>query len=271
MSVRHRRYSHHPIVNPGPEVKPTLLWTAVDELLAGATRVRGILAHKLGPNSEANRLRRRAESLPAQLILEERAATLCALVARPLVERIRAGSESPLLLIKGPEIASSYPGRARTFGDVDILDARRPDTPEGVARCWFRRGLRPRGDRSRSQASLDAAQVADNRVSYLEAHRAPNWPNSSSTSAHGRGLRRVRPLGSRRRGRIRAQVRPPRAPDRLARLAERATLEVARPDRRSSDRCACRRAGNLRNGREVGNETPVAHDASRNRCNLLRW
>ena len=267
MSVRHRRYSHHPIVNPGPEVKPTLLWTAVDELLAGAT-LRGILAHKLGP-LEANRLRRRAESLPAPLILEERAATLCALVARPLVERIRAGSESPLLLIKGPEIASSYPGRARTFGDVDILTPDAPTLQKELLAAGFVEDYDPEVIAVGVKHHLMPLKWPTIEL-ILEVHRVTELAELASTSAHGRGLRRVRPLGSRRRGRIRAQVRPPRAPDRLARLAERATLEVARPDRRSSDRCACRRAGNLRNGREVGNETPVAHDASRNRCNLLR-
>ena len=175
MSVRHRRYSHHPIVNPGPEVKPTLLWTAVDELLAGAT-LRGILAHKLGP-LEANRLRRRAESLPAPLILEERAATLCALVARPLVERIRAGSESPLLLIKGPEIASSYPGRARTFGDVDILTPDAPTLQKELLAAGFVEDYDPEVIAVGVKHHLMPLKWPTIEL-ILEVHRSPNWPNS---------------------------------------------------------------------------------------------
>jgi hypothetical protein len=52
---------------------------------------------------------------------------MSALLARPLLERIRSVCDGPLVLIKGPEVARLYPGDARNFSDIDllVLDPRR--------------------------------------------------------------------------------------------------------------------------------------------------
>lgn len=86
------------------------LWDATDDLIAGAT-LPGILAHKLGPLA-AKRLRRLGEPVPGPLVLEERAASLSMLTAIPLIERVRAGCDGALVLIKGPEVARLYRGGA---------------------------------------------------------------------------------------------------------------------------------------------------------------
>jgi hypothetical protein len=99
----------------------TTLWRALDGLLETA-ELDGIIAHKLGPLA-ANRLRRLGQPLPPALQAEERAAALANALAVPLIERIRAASDGPLLVFKGPEVAQLYPGRARRFVDVDLLAA----------------------------------------------------------------------------------------------------------------------------------------------------
>jgi hypothetical protein len=99
----------------------TSLWRTLDELLETA-ELDGIIAHKLGPLA-ANRLRRLGQPLPPELRAEERAAALANALALPLIERIRASSNGPLLLFKGPEVARLYPGRARRFVDLDLLAA----------------------------------------------------------------------------------------------------------------------------------------------------
>ena len=101
------------------------IWRAVDRLLEGAS-VEGILVHRLGALG-ARRLRRLGRPVPPGLHAAERAAATSAMLARPLLERIRSVCDGPLVLIKGPEAARLYPGGARNFSDVDllVLDARR--------------------------------------------------------------------------------------------------------------------------------------------------
>ena len=48
-------------------------------------------------------------------------ARIATLTAIPLLRRIRDLVDGPLLLAKGAEVASLYPGRARSFGDLDLL------------------------------------------------------------------------------------------------------------------------------------------------------
>jgi hypothetical protein len=95
------------------------IWASVDRLLARA-EVGGILAHKLGPLA-ARRLRGLGEPVPPSLAAPERAAAISMMVATPLLERVRASCDGPLVLIKGPEVAAMYPGAARTFSDLDLL------------------------------------------------------------------------------------------------------------------------------------------------------
>jgi Uncharacterised nucleotidyltransferase len=102
-----------------PRDEGAALWPAVERLLAGA-ELEGIRAHKLG--ALASRLwRQRGRPVPAPLAADERGAAAAVVMARPLLEQIRQRCDGPLVLIKGLEVGSLYPGAARTFGDVDLL------------------------------------------------------------------------------------------------------------------------------------------------------
>jgi hypothetical protein len=149
------------------------LWVAVDELLAEAT-LAGILAHRMGPLA-ARGLRRRGEPLPAPLALEERAAALCNLVARSLLERVRATSEAPIILIKGPEVASSYPGRARGFGDVDILTRHAPALQHALLAAGFVEDYDPRVIAAGIEHHLMPLKWPTLEFK-IEVHGSPNWP-----------------------------------------------------------------------------------------------
>jgi hypothetical protein len=43
------------------------------------------------------------------------------LTSIPLLRRIRDLVDGPVVLVKGPEVACLYPGRARSFGDLDLI------------------------------------------------------------------------------------------------------------------------------------------------------
>jgi len=95
------------------------LWRAVDRLLAQA-EIDGIVAHQLGPLA-AYRLEQLGQPVPPELQAQARMARLATVTASPLLRRVRDLVDGPLLLAKGAEIANLYPGRARTFGDLDLL------------------------------------------------------------------------------------------------------------------------------------------------------
>ena len=95
------------------------LWRAVDRLLARA-EVGGVLAHGVAPLA-AYRLRRLGEPVPAALQPYEQLARMATLTAIPLLRRLRDLADGPLVLVKGAEVASLYPGLARSFGDIDLL------------------------------------------------------------------------------------------------------------------------------------------------------
>ena len=145
----------------------------MDRLLAEAT-VPGIVAHELGPLA-AHRLRRRGEPVPGALAREERAALLSSLTARPLLERVRALSDGPLLLIKGPEVAERYPGRARRFGDLDLLSPRAEHVHAALMDSGFVEVYDPEFEVTPEHHHLPPVRWEEVPLS-VEVHKAPNWP-----------------------------------------------------------------------------------------------
>jgi hypothetical protein len=147
------------------------LWQSVDRLL-GRADIDGIRAHKLGPLA-ARRLRRLERPVPSVLAAEERAAVGAMMIAKPLLERIRASCDGPLVLIKGPEVASLYPDRARSFSDVDLL------TPDAVG---VHRALRAAGFEEVDDPELfrDHHHLRPLKLPSLalkvEIHMRPLWP-----------------------------------------------------------------------------------------------
>ena len=113
----------------------TPLWRAVDDLLEHAT-VDGSLAHGLGPLA-AHRLRGLGEPVPTPLERAEQLARMAVLTSIPLLRRIRDLTDGPLVLVKGAEIAWLYPGRARSFSDVDLLAVEADAAHEALTKAGF--------------------------------------------------------------------------------------------------------------------------------------
>jgi hypothetical protein len=121
-----------------PSASPdwAISWEAIDRLLA-LLGVEAACEHGLGPLA-AYRWRALGRDLPEQLRREERAAATAHLVAPVLLTRIREAYDGRLVLLKGPEVARRYPGRARRFGDLDLL----PDDAEEAQAALLAAGFR---------------------------------------------------------------------------------------------------------------------------------
>jgi Uncharacterised nucleotidyltransferase len=94
-------------------------WEAVDPLIAGLD-ADAARAHGVAP-LVAQRLRAHGEPVPEILLREERAAQMTNLIAPSVLGRARAAYDGPMLVLKGPEVAALYPGRARLLADLDLL------------------------------------------------------------------------------------------------------------------------------------------------------
>jgi hypothetical protein len=112
------------------------LWNAVDRLL-DRLDVDTACDHGVGPLA-ARRLRAAGEEIPERLLREERAAATSNLVAPALLSRVRAAYDGPLILLKGPELSRCYPGRARRFGDLDLLPADAEQAQAALLASGFR-------------------------------------------------------------------------------------------------------------------------------------
>src|SRR5262245_40020436 len=115
-----RRVTAGAVFEPAPDSEAReSLWKAVEPMLVTATE-QGIHAHKLGPLA-AWYLRARGEPVPPSFFAEERGAAAAMLTTRPLLERVRAACDGPIVLVKGPEVARLYPGHRRMFVDIDLI------------------------------------------------------------------------------------------------------------------------------------------------------
>jgi hypothetical protein len=159
------------------DARVTELWTAVDRLLANAS-IAGVLAHELGPLA-ANRLRRLGEPVPKPLLLEERAASLSMLTATPLLERLRAGCEGKLVLVKGPEVARRYPGNARRFSDLDLLTGHAESVHDELRGAGFVEFEDPEFDLTPEHHHLQPLQWPTIWLK-VEVHKYPNWPMATT-------------------------------------------------------------------------------------------
>ena len=110
----------------------------VDDLIDRSPSLADLRHHRI----ELLAARRRRElglGLPASLVAQERLSAAAALAAPVLLERVRAASDGPLVLFKGPQIARLYPDRAlRSFRDLDLLVADAHATQRGLLAAGFR-------------------------------------------------------------------------------------------------------------------------------------
>jgi hypothetical protein len=102
------------------------LFARVDALVEGSHSLQDLCLHRVELLA-ARRWRELGREVPMELVARERKAAATAMAAPALLERIRAETDGPLLLMKGPELARRYPDPAlRGFRDLDIVvpDAR---------------------------------------------------------------------------------------------------------------------------------------------------
>lgn len=97
------------------------LWQGLDRLLDAAPPDANLHVHGLGPLA-AWWLREQGEEAPEALEEQSRRSAYGTVTAAPLLRRIRAVIDGPIVVIKGPEIAALYPRPAlRPYGDLDVL------------------------------------------------------------------------------------------------------------------------------------------------------
>lgn len=156
----------------------TIEWSAVDRLLERLDSV-AIRGHGLGPLA-AYRLRSLGRVPDEELCREERAAAAAHLVAPALLARARAAYDGRLALVKGPEVALRYPGRARRFGDLDLL----PDDAEAAQAALLAAGFRLQ-DRDWPPVGYDEQRRPHYHLHPLEwpglalrieVHKRVKWP-----------------------------------------------------------------------------------------------
>lgn len=103
-------------------VEPTGIWAAVDAAVDRAPTLADVRSHRLELFA-ARRWRARGRPVPADFLELERRASVGALTAPVLLERVReVCAGEPVVVLKGPEVAARYPDPAlRVFGDLDVL------------------------------------------------------------------------------------------------------------------------------------------------------
>ena len=77
--------------------------------------------------------RERGREVPAELRADERLAAARALAVTPVLERVLAASEGPVLVMKGPEVAALYPIQRCGTSGMSIMIV--PDAPALNAGC----------------------------------------------------------------------------------------------------------------------------------------
>lgn len=162
-----------------PPPSPTPLWAAVDRILDGLSPEQAC-DHGLGPLA-ARRLRELGRPLTEQLVREERAAGAANLVAPSLLARIRDAVDGRIVMFKGPELSRRYPGRARRFGDLDLLPEDAERTQAALLATGFRlqdRGWPPEGydDDRRPHYHLHPLEWPGVPL-RIEVHKHVKWPD----------------------------------------------------------------------------------------------
>ena len=120
----------------------TDLWTAVDGLVDRAPRLSDLRSHRLHLLA-ARRWRALGRPIPHELATDRRMNAAHALAVAPLLERVRAACDGPLVVMKGPEVAARYAEPStRPFRDLDLLA---PDAA-AVQRALLDTGFQPAGE-----------------------------------------------------------------------------------------------------------------------------
>ncbi len=165
-----RSQPHEDTQEPTAE-SAALIWESVARMLA-AGDVDGIRFNKLGPMA-ARVWREQGRPVPPPLASDARLATAAWMASIPLLRRIRSLTTGPLLLIKGPEVAALYPGRARGFRDLDLISSEADLVHAALRADGFVEVDDP--ELFRHHHHLRPLQLPENWI-RVEIHQRPGWP-----------------------------------------------------------------------------------------------
>lgn len=148
------------------------MWDGVDRLVDRAPGLADLRSHQLELFA-ARRWRALGLPVPPELVEEERLAAVVVLTAPILLERARAAYDGPMLLMKGPEVASRYPDPAlRLFKDLDLL----VDDVEAAQRALLAAGFRAVGDPALYEGIHHLRPLAFPGLPLtVELHSRPKW------------------------------------------------------------------------------------------------
>ncbi|HSE82686.1 MAG TPA: nucleotidyltransferase family protein [Gaiellaceae bacterium] len=159
------------------------VWRRVDELIDQAPGLGALRAHRIQLLA-GRRWRELGREIPDELRAEERLAALRDAIVPDLLARVRAATDRPVVLLKGPEIARRYPSPVlRQFIDLDLLA---PDA-EALQRELLAAGFEQTENPVWAfRRPADADLFADKHHLHplrwegwpmrLEIHRRPSWP-----------------------------------------------------------------------------------------------
>jgi len=148
------------------------IWDGVDRLLDAAEDEHAIAVHSL-QFLAIRRWRETGRAVPATWLDDQRLMAMVTLALPGVLRQIRSVVEGPIVLMKGPEVATLYPGTAlRPFGDVDLL----VQDADVAHQALLELGL----SLDRERPAPDAFHhLTPLRVEYpplkIEIHRRPNW------------------------------------------------------------------------------------------------
>ena len=152
----------------------SVFWERVGELADQAPRISDLRYHKLELVA-ASRMRSRGEHVPDDLRLSERHAALIGLSAGPLVRRVHAAIDAPLIMMKGPEAAARWSSpRLRHWRDLDVL----VEDPDAVQAALLAAGF-VEVDEAEKFRDLHhhCPLLLPGMPLTVEIHRRPHWPN----------------------------------------------------------------------------------------------
>jgi hypothetical protein len=151
------------------------LWLAgvIERLVDTAPSLDALRKHRL--HLAAARLwRARGGDVPADLVAEERAAALRAMLARFVLGKVRSVYDGSLMLMKGPEVAARYPLPSdRPFCDLDLL----VDDPVAAQRALIAAGFVEHGEPAAYAGLQHLPPLMWPGVPLaIEVHRHPSQP-----------------------------------------------------------------------------------------------
>jgi hypothetical protein len=150
-----------------------LLWERVGQLADRGACVAALRHHKLHLIA-ASRMRQRGDPVPAELHNAERHAAAIAISIGTVIRMLRAASDAPFMVMKGPEIAARWPNpRLRPWTDLDVLVADPPAFQAALLRAGFVEiGIPEDYDDSHHLRPLGHPRLPIS----IEVHRRPKWP-----------------------------------------------------------------------------------------------